>query len=168
MRLGRVTGVRQCTDGAWEIDVLWPTDTGPYETTVHLAHLDTWGKAGPWLGDRVALTVDGRVVPSPETEWMELGKRVATAPWFAWKPGMVILQSLGSDRVLDVATDTHGTVWLRTATDTSDDPDLDGGKTWGWCTASQQRPDLRDPATLGCILALRGLLPTDIEGLVEP
>lgn len=83
--------------------------------------------------------------------WQNLGRRAVSCKAWRWMPGMMAAES--ADRVL-IATTRAVTV---------DCIDGNAGYCAGACAAKFERiplsmfsetPDLRDPATLGCLLAL--------------
>ena len=74
-----------------------------------------------------------------EQDWIELGKRAIACEGFRWMPGM--RESTG-ERVLLVVKIAIATTQESTGT-TSD-----------WTRAEMEHPDLRDPATIGCLLHL--------------
>ncbi len=64
-----------------------------------------------------------------DKEWVDLGKRAVACEHFRWLPGMLLRYG-------------NGEKWFRL---TEHDGYMTTGNTW---------PDLTDPATLGCLLAL--------------
>lgn len=73
-----------------------------------------------------------------EEQWIELGKRLVACKHFRWMPGM---------RGVDVQNGGY-------ARRHTDRPGVTPWHAFDYCVVEELIPDLRDPATLGCALAL--------------
>ena len=77
-----------------------------------------------------------------EEQWIELGQRAFACKHWRWMPGMRAIEA-------DTEMRQHGPAWGRA---------IDGLRGLEWFHAHggciEPVPDLRDPATVGCLLAL--------------
>lgn len=77
-----------------------------------------------------------------EEQWQELGRRAVACKGWRWMPGM--LDGIHKDRVFELE---YGEVYLSGCGPDGDRQSFLPDDCYAW-------PDLRDPATLGCLLAM--------------
>ena len=87
----------------------------------------------------------------------DLARRLVASPRWRWMPGMLATADgwLGTPRVVDVDVDGTPDLWMYRGYSRGPMAAHSTGDTTAWGeVASDALPDLTDPATVGCLLAL--------------
>jgi len=93
-----------------------------------------------------------------DQDWIDLGQRAVACRAWRWLPGMRVIDTRTAPRALRIVVKAEGNSYLSAEERSLRAPSgASGGlSTWfgGGAPLAPAVPDLRDPATVGCLLAL--------------